>query len=93
MRAAPIAISEYPEKSQSAGSVYSATMKRSVERMEKDEQNGMAAEGVAAQMVKQVMSNRMKSRVVPGFQYQAICSLFKILPTNLVLWIVGKLYA
>ena len=84
---------KYTEKSQSTDSVYSATMKRSVERMEKDEQNGMSAEVVAGQMVAQIMSNRMKSRVVPGFQYQAICFLFKILPTNLVLWIVGKLYA
>ena len=84
---------KYTEKSQSTHSVYSATMKRSVERMEKDEQNGMAAEVVAGQMVDQIMSKRMKSRVVPGLQYQAICFLFKILPTNLVLWIVGKLYA
>ncbi len=84
---------KYAENSQSADSVYSATMKRSVERMEKDEQNGMAAEVVAGQMVKQIMSNNMKSRVVPGVQYQAICFLFKVLPTNLVLKIVGMLYA
>jgi short-subunit dehydrogenase len=84
---------KYTEKSQSTDSVYSTTMKRSVERMEKDEQNGMAAEAVAGQMVAQIMNKRMKSQVVPGFQYQAICLLFKILPINLVLWIVGKLYA
>jgi Short-chain dehydrogenases of various substrate specificities len=84
---------KYTEKSQSSQSVYSTTMKRSVERMEKDEQNGMAADAVARQMVKQVMSKRMKTQVVPGIQYQVICLLFKILPINLVLWIVGKLYA
>ena len=84
---------KYAEKSQSSNSVYSATMKRSVETMEKDEQNGMAADAVARQMVNQIMSKRMKTQVVPGIQYQVICLLFKILPINLVLWIVGKLYA
>lgn len=83
---------KYTEKSQSAGSVYSATMKRSVERMEKDEQNGMDAKVVAKQMVDQVMSKRMKVAVVPGFQYKVICWLFKILPTRTSLWIVGLLY-
>lgn len=60
--------------------------------MEKDRQNGMDAKIVAKQMVDQVMSERMKVTVVPGFQYKVICWLFKILPTRISLWIVGLLY-
>lgn len=84
---------KYTEKSQLTDSVYSVRMKGSIEKMEKDEQNGMSAQIVASQMIKQIMRKRMKSRLVPGFQYQTICFLFKILPTNIVLRLVGMLYA
>ena len=60
--------------------------------MEKDEQNGMDAQVVAKQMVNQVMSNRMKVTVVPGFQYKVICWLFNRIPAATRLWVVGLLY-
>lgn len=84
---------KYTEKSQLSGSVYSTIMKRSVTRMEKDEQNGMSPDIVAGQMVKQIMSKKMKTELIPGIQYQIFYVLFKVLPTNLSLWIIGKLYA
>ncbi|ADQ80216.1 short-chain dehydrogenase/reductase SDR [Paludibacter propionicigenes WB4] len=83
---------KYAEKSQSTDSVYYQTMKKSVGRMEKDEQNGMEARIVAKQMADQAMRKSMKVTVVPGFQYKVICWLFKILPTRISLWVVGLLY-
>ena len=84
---------KYTEKSQLPDSVYAKTMKTSVGKMEKEEQNGMDANVVASQMVAQVMNKRMKVTVVPGFQYQVICFLFPLLPARLRLWVVGMLYA
>jgi short-subunit dehydrogenase len=83
---------KYNEKANHSTSAYLTTMKKSVAVMEKDEQNGMKAETVASAIVKQIMSNKMKAVVIPGFQYQAICWLFNRLPTNISLWVVGKIY-
>jgi len=84
---------KYTEKSQSPESVYGKTMQASVGKMEKEEQNGMDANVVASEMVKQIMSNRMKVTVVPGLQYKLICFLFVRLPARIRLAVVGMLYA
>ena len=83
---------KYTEKSKLKSSPYLLTMTKSVAVMEKDEQNGMKAETVANAMVQQIMNNKMKTVVIPGIQYQAICWLFNRLPTGVSLWIVGKIY-
>ncbi|NDV47297.1 SDR family oxidoreductase [Paludibacter sp. 221] len=81
---------KYTDKSQD--SAYSTRMKKSVSKMERDEQNGMKASFVARKMVNQIMRKRMKLTVIPGLQYKLICGVFPIIPTRLRLWIVGKLY-
>ncbi len=78
--------------SQSPNSPYFDKMNTSVERMEKDEQNGMSAESVAKKIVYQVYNKRMKISVVPGIQYKIICFLFNRVPASLRLWIVGLIY-
>ena len=83
---------KYTIASQLSDSVYYQTMKTSVGKMEKDEQNGMDAKVVAKQMVDQIMSKKMKVNVVPGFQYKVICWLFNRLPAATRLWVVGLLY-
>jgi short-subunit dehydrogenase len=83
---------KYTTASQITDSVYYNKMKSSVGKMEKDEQNGMSPDAVASQMVKQLERKNMKTVVIPGFQYQAICWLFNRLPTKVSLWIVGMLY-
>jgi len=83
---------KYTVKSQSPDSVYSQKMKTSVGKMEKEEQNGMSAESVAAGMVQQVLNKKMKVFVVPGLQYQLICSIYSLLPARIRLWVVGLLY-
>jgi len=83
---------KYTVQSQSPDSVYTQTLKTSVGKMEKEEQNGMDANDVAKRMVQQITNKKMKVFVVPGFQYQVICMLFNILPPRLRLWLVGLLY-
>jgi len=83
---------KYTLKSQSPDSAYTAKMKASVGKMEKEEQNGMDANVVASRMVQQIINTKMSVMVVPGLQYQAICVLFNILPARLRLWVVGLLY-
>ena len=74
-------------------SVYYDTLKRSVGRMEHDEQNGMPASKIAGAIVKQLGRKRMAPSVTPRIDYKAINLLVRLLPTRLMLWIVGKLYA
>ena len=83
---------KYTVASQSTDSAYAAKMKKSVGKMEKDEQNGVDANIVAKKMVSQVMSKKMKVSVVPGIDYKLICFLFNRLPANLRLRVVGLIY-
>ena len=61
--------------------------------MEHDEQNGMPASKIAGAIVRQLKKRRMAATVTPRFDYKAINLLVRLLPTKLMLWIVGKLYA
>lgn len=83
---------KYTEASQNQKSVYLNTLKQSVGRMEKDEQNGMTAAAVAKPIVAQIMNKRMHTFYVTGIVNQLFYHLFNILPTNLRLWIIAKLY-
>jgi short-subunit dehydrogenase len=82
----------YTQASQTEKSVYYKNMKKSVGRMEKDEQNGMSAGDVAKPIVAQIMNKRMKTLCVTGLLNQFFYHLFTILPTDLSLWIIAKLY-
>lgn len=83
---------KYTQASQNEKSPYFSTMKRSVARMEKDEQNGMSATAVAKPIVRQVLNKKMHTFYVTGFINQVFYHLFNVLPTNFRLWIIGKLY-
>lgn len=83
---------KYTVASQSANSAYSAKMKKSVGKMEKDELNGMDAKIVAKKIVYQTMNKNMKVSVVPGIDYKIICFLFNRLPAGIRLWVVGLIY-
>lgn len=83
---------KYTKKSKLSSSAYTQKMTRSVGIMERDEQNGMSPDAVAKTMVKQIMNKRVHAFHVPGIKYQIICHLFNILPTNIRLWIIGKIY-
>lgn len=83
---------KYTEASQNEKSVYFNTLKRSVGRMEKDEQNGMSAASVAKPIVTQIMNKKMHTFYVTGIVNQLFYHLFNVLPTDLRLWIIAKLY-
>ena len=83
---------KYTLASQLPTSVYSTKMKKSVSKMEQDEQNGMSAHIVAKAIVNQITAKKMHSFYVIGLQYQLIYHFFQVLPTAFRLWIVGKIY-
>lgn len=81
---------KYTAKAESGA--YAHVMKRSIAKMEKDEQNGMPPERIARAICKQLSARRMKATVTPRFDYRTIEILSKLLPTRWVLSLVGKLY-
>lgn len=83
----------YTKESQSEHSVYKKEMKKAVEKMEKDEKNGIEARVMAKAIVKQIEKRKMNKKVIPTFQYKSICILNKILPTDLKLKLIGSVYS
>jgi len=83
----------YTKAAQNEKSVYYNTMKKSVARMEKDEQNGMSPYSVAKHIVKQVLNKNVQTIYVTGFFNKLFYHLFNILPINFKLMIISKLYA
>ncbi len=81
------------KESENPDSVYYETLKKSVGRMEHDEQNGMPAAKIAKAIVRQLGKRKMSATCTPRIDYKAINLLVRLLPTKLMLWIVGKLYA
>lgn len=82
----------YTSSSTKVESVYYHTMKKSVGRMERDEQNGMTAEDVARPIVRQVLNKKMQSIYVTGIVNKIFYYLFKLLPNRLSQYIIAKLY-
>ena len=83
---------KYTKAAQDSSSPYYKAMMASVQKMEKDEQNGMSAQVIARAIARQVRRRRMSISVTPRIDYWAIGLLVRLLPRRLVLWIVGLLY-
>lgn len=77
----------------SVDEAYRQTMERSVGKMEKDEQNGMSPDIIGKAIARQLGRRRMRPTVTPRLDYRAIYILSRLLPENLMKWIVGLLYA
>ena len=73
-------------------SVYYKKTKESVGRMEHDEQNGMHPDKIAKAVLRQLQRRRMAATSTPRIDYKAVNLLVRLLPTKLMLWIVGKIY-
>ncbi len=73
-------------------SLYKDRVNRSIERMERDEQNGKDPRTVAKVVMKQIKRKRMKASVTVGVNYKLILLLNKILPYKFVERIVYKMY-
>lgn len=83
---------KYTEYSQYENSAYTKRLKKAISKMEKDEMNGMEAKFIAKKIVNQVIKKRMKTTVIPGFQYKILYFAYTIFPAKLKLWVVEKLY-
>lgn len=67
--------------------------KKSIEKMAKDEQNGMSPDSVANVIYKQATKRKMSPKKVVGFKYKVLAVLSKVMPLKFILWVVGKMYA
>lgn len=83
---------KYTKAASLSDSPYYKAMMASVQKMEKDEQNGMSPLVIARAIARQVHRRRMSISVTPRIDYWAIGLLVRLLPRRLVLWIVGLLY-
>lgn len=73
-------------------SLYRERFDKCIAKIEKDETGGMPPSRIASAVTRQLLRRRMKTTVIPRIDYGAIGILVRILPTRLVLWIVGLLY-
>lgn len=83
---------KFVKASSDESSVYYKKTKESVGRMEHDEQNGMNPDKIAAAVLRQLQRRKMAPTSTPRIDYKAIGLLVRLLPTRLMLWIVGKIY-
>lgn len=80
-------------KSAGKDSPYDARFRKSLGRMEHDEQNGVPPEKVAQVIYGMVRKKNPPIRKAVGFGYKAILFLKRLLPSRLVEKLVGILYA
>ena len=81
------------EKSHEGDDVYGGRISRSVATMEHDEQNGMKPE-VAGRFIARVAQKKSRKPFYTiGAQYKIFCFLAKLLPAQLLNWLVGLIYA
>ena len=73
--------------------VYDKNFKKSIEKMEKDEQNGMSSEYVAKIIFKAANKKHPPIFKIVGVQYKIFLCLAKILPARFVEWVISKLYS
>ncbi|HOB34326.1 MAG: SDR family NAD(P)-dependent oxidoreductase [Firmicutes bacterium] len=72
--------------------VYGGAISRSIAVMERDEQNGMTPEYIAAQVYKIARKKRVKPLYTIGLKYKLFVFLNKLLPNSFVNYVVGKMY-
>lgn len=76
-----------------SGTPYQERFKKSVSRMEHDEQNGASPYAVAKAIHGMILRKNPPIRTAVGFSYKAILFLKKLLPSRLVEKLVGMLYS
>lgn len=80
------------KQDESKADVYSSKMVRSVETMEKDEQNGMSPKDIAKTIYNVSLKKNPPLFVVVGFKYKMLTLGIKLLPVKLVNKVIGKMY-
>ena len=73
--------------------LYGGRITRSVERMEHDEQHGVPAQKVGDLIARVALKRRVKPLYIPGFSYNLINVLMRLLPSGVANRLIGILYA
>ena len=73
--------------------LYGGRIERSVKRMEHDEQTGVPARKVGELIARVALKKRVKPLYIPGFSYNLVNVLMRILPSGLANRLIGLLYA
>ena len=73
--------------------LYGGRIERSVKRMEQDEQHGVPARKVGEFIARVALKKRVKPLYIPGFSYNLVNVLMRILPSGLANRLIGLLYA
>ena len=76
-----------------SGSVYQERFVRSLNRMERDERNGVSPEKVARVLFRVASQKKPPVRVAVGADYRLLLLLRRLLPDRLVQWILERMYA
>lgn len=72
--------------------IYGGRIQGSVSKMEESEQKGMSPEKVAEAVYKLAVRRKMPSHKIVGIGNEFLGLLYRILPTNAMLWLLGKIY-
>ena len=81
------------EKIDDPEGLYGGRIERSVTRMEHDEQHGVPAETVGALIARVALKKRVKPLYIPGFSYNLVNVLMRLLPSGVANRLIGILYA
>ena len=81
------------EKIDDPAGLYGGRIERSVQRMERDEQNGVPAQKVGDLIARVALKRRVKPLYIPGFSYNLVNVLMRILPSGAANKLIGILYA
>ena len=73
--------------------LYQGRIARSVSRMEHDEQHGVPAETVGDLIARVALKQRVKPLYIPGFSYNLVNVLMRLLPSGLANRLIGMLYS
>ena len=80
-------------KNETGDDRYGGRIRRSVEKMEKDERSGMSPEKVARTAVRCLGRRRLPPRKPVGVSCSVLCALNRVLPHRAVLFLLHRLYA
>lgn len=80
------------EKLYASDGDYGSRIARSIETMERDEQNGMPPVFVARRIYLAATVHRPRPFFVVGAKYHLFVLLGKVLPVSLINWLVGRIY-
>jgi len=80
-------------KSDAGDDAYGGRVKKSVAKMEHDEQTGMSAASAGEKIAAIALKRHVRPYYALGAGYKACCALIKLLPARTACWVIGKLYA